>query len=57
MENLINCKDLATKLKVTESAVRKWIDLGKIPFYKINGAVRFSPEEIESWMKLQNKKE
>jgi excisionase family DNA binding protein len=34
-------KDIAQYLGMTESAIRKWIRTGQIPFCRINGGIRF----------------
>ncbi len=42
--------DVAQLLNVSEEAIAKLIEAGKIPVYKINDQFLFSREEIESWM-------
>ncbi len=46
----LKIKDVAELLNVSQSTVRKWLDEGQIPAYKIQGQDRFSKLEIESWV-------
>lgn len=46
----LKVKDVAELLNVPESTIRKWSLDSKIPSYKINGQLRFSRPEIESWV-------
>jgi excisionase family DNA binding protein len=41
---------VADRLGVKQSTVRYWVHHGRIPFLKINGSVRFDPEEIDRWL-------
>jgi excisionase family DNA binding protein len=46
----LNVAEIAKYLGFTESAIRKWVRLGVIPFVKINGGIRFDLERIERWV-------
>ncbi len=41
--------EVAEYLGFSQSAIRKWIRKGQIPFSRINGAIRFDIEKIEEW--------
>lgn len=43
-------KDIATKLKVSEYTVRRWIQEGKLTGLKIGKAYRFTEEDIEKFI-------
>ena len=47
---LIDIKTLSEQLGVKPSTLYNWVELAKIPCYKINGAVRFSEDEIFRWL-------
>jgi excisionase family DNA binding protein len=50
---LIDIKALSQILSVKASTLYQWVELGKIPHYKLNegkGAVRFNIEEINDWL-------
>ncbi len=36
---------------VKESTLYSWVHNGSIPFYKLNGLIRFDMAEIERWVK------
>ncbi len=42
-------ESIAEYLSVSIAAIRKWIRLGKIPFSRLNGAIRFDIQEIDIW--------
>jgi PTS system nitrogen regulatory IIA component len=50
---LVRVRDAAELLGVRESTIRSWVYDRKIPFRKINGAVRFSVPELEAWIDSQ----
>ena len=50
---LIDIKSLSEILSVKASTLYQWVELGKIPHYKLaggKGAVRFNIEEINDWV-------
>ena len=50
---LIDIKSLSEILSIKPNTLYAWVELGKIPHYKLNegkGAVRFSIEEINNWL-------
>jgi excisionase family DNA binding protein len=47
---LITPKELAGRLKVSQQAISRWVVEKKIPYTRLEGCVRFEPEEIEQWI-------
>jgi excisionase family DNA binding protein len=51
---LIDIKSLSELLSIKPNTLYAWVELGKIPHYKLNGgkkgAVRFNIEEINDWL-------
>ena len=43
-------KDLAARLQVKDKTIYAWVSQGKIPCVKVNGVIRFDPEDIEHWL-------
>jgi predicted DNA-binding transcriptional regulator AlpA len=52
----LKTKDLEEKYKVSRATIKKWRDNG-MPFHPINGSrtIRFIENEVERWIKKQNK--
>jgi len=52
---LLNVKELADLLKVTEQAIRNNIYRHKMPCYRLSakGSYRFDPQEVLAWMRAQ----
>jgi excisionase family DNA binding protein len=48
---LLTVKEVAELLGVRRSTLYQWAETDKIPCCKINGLLRFSQEEILSWIK------
>lgn len=48
-KRFLSVVEVAEYLGLSQSAIRKWIRTGQIPFLKINGAIRFDMEEINQW--------
>jgi excisionase family DNA binding protein len=48
---LIGIKGVSEILNVAPSTLYQWAELGQIPCYKINGALRFDIEDIVKWIK------
>ena len=46
----LKLKDVAELLNVSEPTIRRWISDGKIPYYRLDNQLRFSRNEIESWL-------
>jgi excisionase family DNA binding protein len=50
---LVDVAVVAERLGVSVSYVRARVFHREIPFYKIGGAVRFDPGEVEAWLSEQ----
>jgi nitrogen PTS system EIIA component len=46
----LKIKEVADLLNVSENTINRWLNEGKIPAYRINQQVQFSPKEIEDWV-------
>ncbi|MFI5304917.1 MAG: helix-turn-helix domain-containing protein [Nitrospiria bacterium] len=47
---LVTIKEVSQCLKVKVSTLYSWVYQGSIPFYKLNGLIRFNLEEINEWI-------
>lgn len=55
MEKLVNVKEIAGILGLTEKTVRsKYKRLG-LPYYKVGWLIRFRVSEIEDWLQKRHK--
>ena len=52
---VMNYKGLAAYLKMSQGTLRQKVMNKKIPFIKIDGAVRFSKKNIDAWLE-ENKR-
>ncbi len=48
---LIDVIALAEILNVKPSTIYQWAELGQIPCVKLNGCLRFDPQDIFRWIK------
>lgn len=55
MKELLTKREIASLLKISLNTLNFWICERKIPFLKLgtgkNASVRFSRDEVESWLK------
>jgi hypothetical protein len=49
MQELLTYEDVSRITKFKINTLRKWVRTRKIPFIKLNGSIRFSPEAIQVW--------
>ncbi len=49
--DLIAPEELAAGIRVARVTVYQWVRRGVIPYLKLEGVVRFDPEEINQWLK------
>ncbi len=49
--DLISPEELASALKIARVTAYQWVRRGVIPYLKLEGVVRFDPEEITQWLK------
>ena len=47
---LVDIKQISEMLGVKPATIYKWVQHGKIPSYKIEGLVRFDPDEVWTWV-------
>jgi excisionase family DNA binding protein len=52
-EDVLLAADVVRWLRVGLSTVYEWAKAGKIPCLRINGLLRFSRKEIETWLQAQ----
>lgn len=50
---LLNYNQLAEYLSISPTTLRIWVSAKKIPYIKVNGAVRFSVNKIDQWLESQ----
>ena len=51
MEEFLTVDDLSKKLRVSRVWIYKLVRENRIPFYHIEKCLRFSPSEIQNWLK------
>ncbi|MFQ5443033.1 MAG: helix-turn-helix domain-containing protein [Nitrospinales bacterium] len=49
--DFITAKELARYLSVRVKTIYSWVESGKIPAYKLNGALRFNLKEINEFVR------
>jgi len=55
MEKLMDTAQIADRLSVKPSTIRKWVHYGYIPFVKIGSCVRFVERDIEAWVQERSR--
>jgi len=53
----LTCPELAAYLKLSVGTVRNWVHKDKVPYLKVNGAVRFDRAKIDAWMSGRQERE
>ncbi len=48
-KRFLSVPEVAVYLGFSVSAIRKWVRLGRIPFNKMNGGIRFDIQRINKW--------
>ncbi len=43
---LLTCKQLAMRLGISVSTVRRWTKLGLLPHYRLNRVIRYREEDV-----------
>ena len=54
-DEVMSYKGLSAYLKLSQNTLRHKVMNGKIPFFKIDGAVRFSKKKIDAWLEELHK--
>lgn len=49
MENLVGPKEIAEYLDVSINTIYSWVNMRKIPFFKMGRLVKFDLKEIDNW--------
>lgn len=49
----LTVKELAEWLGVSQPTIRAWCDKGRLPHFKLEGNIRFVPDEIENWLQAR----
>jgi excisionase family DNA binding protein len=53
--DLISPEELAAALKIARVTAYQWVRRGAIPHLKIEGVVRFDPQEVEAWLESKRR--
>jgi excisionase family DNA binding protein len=56
LKELLNVKEGAKVLNVSEHTLRQWIHQRRIPFVKLGKAVRFDPEDLWKFIEENRRK-
>lgn len=55
MEELLSPKELARIMKVSQVTIYKWAERGIISSYKLEGVLRFSPDDVLDFLQKRKK--
>ncbi len=50
INKLLTVEDVAAMISCGPSTIYEWAKSGRIPSLKLNGLVRFVPEEVQEWI-------
>ncbi len=50
INKLLTAEDVAAMINCGPSTIYEWAKSGRIPSLKLNGLVRFAPEEVREWI-------
>jgi excisionase family DNA binding protein len=53
LEPLLTARELADILNVSANTVLDWAQEGRLPYFKLGRAVRFSQAEVAEWLLAQ----
>ena len=48
-KNLVGVKEMAEYLDVSINTIYSWVNMRKIPYFKIGRLVKFDLKEIDNW--------
>ena len=54
-DEVMSYKGLSAYLKLSQGTLRHKVMKGRIPLFKIDGAVRFSKKKIDAWLEEHHK--
>jgi len=55
MEELLSPKELSRILKVSPVTIYKWAERGILPSFKLEGVLRFSPDDVLDFLQKRRK--
>jgi excisionase family DNA binding protein len=50
MNSLLTVSEVSNWLRISKKTLYNMVSLGRIPYVKAGGALRFSAEQIQSWL-------
>ncbi len=50
MKKLLKVNDISSMIHASRKTIYQWAELGQIPCIKLNGCLRFDPDEIIKWI-------
>jgi excisionase family DNA binding protein len=53
--DLISPEELAAALKIARVTAYQWVRRGVIPNLKLEGVVRFDPQEVQAWLESKRR--
>lgn len=53
-KQFLSVKEISQYMGLSIHTIYLWVQLRKIPYYKIGKAVRFNLQEINEWLKAQH---
>jgi excisionase family DNA binding protein len=53
--DLIAPEELAAGMRVARVTVYQWVRRGVIPYLKLEGVVRFDPQEVQAWLESKRR--
>lgn len=56
-QSLLTAGEVASVLNVAVKTIRQWVYRRRIPYIKINGAVRFDRQAIDQWIQAGSRGE
>jgi excisionase family DNA binding protein len=54
MSALLNTHEAAARLRLGERTIRTLVYSQAIPYYRIQSAIRFDPDELDAWLKKRH---
>ena len=55
MPRLLDVTEVATNLKVKSPTIYAWVDQGKLPHIRIGRLIRFTPEQIDQFLRTSSR--
>jgi excisionase family DNA binding protein len=49
---VLSIPEAAEYLGMAESTVQKWVKMRKIPFFRINGTIKFRKSRLDRWINI-----